>query len=111
MLFAEIKDEGEKIGIKSYGISMTSPTQIFNKITKEEEGSEVEIPENIGHMVKVSDRLDGWPLLWQQFRGHFFKCFFYSLRNWKLIATQLLLLEFQNYYQIFIEIAWHFMKK
>ena len=92
-VFSKLKEHKEEYGIKSYGISMSSTTEIFNRITRDDNSNGSDIPQDLTQLVEISgiERLGGLRLYFQQFRGHFIRNILYSMRNWKLITIQLLL--------------------
>ena len=63
-------------------------TDIFNELTREDDLIDPKLHIN---NLKSIEPLVGWRLRLQQFYGHFLKCIYFALRNWKLVTIQLLL--------------------
>ena len=63
-------------------------TDIFNELTREDDLIDPKL--HIDNLKSI-EPLIGWRLRMQQFHGHFLKCIYFALRNWKLVTIQLLL--------------------
>ncbi|XP_006876045.1 PREDICTED: ATP-binding cassette sub-family A member 3-like [Chrysochloris asiatica] len=117
ILFTDLEERQEELGITSFGASVTTMEEVFLKVTNETESQDrhnIQSPSwtnealNKNQNVNASTSFEtvdccspsessspvkfntGWPLYHQQFLAMFLKRVMFSYRNWKLLLLQIL---------------------
>ncbi|KAJ3635392.1 hypothetical protein MTP99_008305 [Tenebrio molitor] len=92
-LLKALETQMSSLGIRSYGISLTTLEEVFMKvgtghISNESESGRQAADESAGDNLKV-DYLTGMVLIKNQFIAMVLKKFLYNLRNWHLLVLQI----------------------
>ncbi|XP_068902097.1 phospholipid-transporting ATPase ABCA3-like isoform X2 [Tenebrio molitor] len=92
-LLKALETKMSSLGIRSYGISLTTLEEVFMKvgtghISNESESGRQTADESAGDILKV-DYLTGMVLIKNQFIAMVLKKFLYNLRNWHLLVLQI----------------------
>ncbi|XP_055711669.1 phospholipid-transporting ATPase ABCA3 isoform X3 [Phlebotomus papatasi] len=101
-MLKDLEEHSGKLGIASYGISLTTLDEVFMRVGSDYNASNVENHETNGHTrfldpnndsaaslySRNSHLLNGGPLAINQLRAMFMKKIFYTIRNWILFLLQ-----------------------
>ena len=103
--FKELETNKQKLGIESFGLSITTMEEVFLKVGELAGNSDEVLVNSINHSASANEmtqllndnkevdriRFTGWQLEMQRIKGLFFKRLHFSKRDWKMAIFQILI--------------------